>query len=177
MQFDDAVPYSDPACPTRVIVVAIDASQHAQKAFDWAIDHMCRDSGDANGLLDEIVLLNCRPVAATPSIPVGDEIFAGGVISSNQEYQAWAAEQGRIESHTLLKKYAYRVMERNKGVIVRAIALEGDAREELCNAVKQLRAECVVMGSQGMSLVSKLMVGSVSDHVLHHAPCPVIVVR
>ncbi|KAJ3403711.1 hypothetical protein HDU80_003822 [Chytriomyces hyalinus] len=175
--FDDAVPYSDPACPTRVIVVAIDASKHAQKAFDWALDHMCRGSGDASGVLDEIVLLNCRPVAATPSVPVGDEIFAGAVISSNQDYQAWAAEQTRIESHTLLKKYAHRVMERNKGVIVRAIALEGDTREELCNAAKQLRAECVVMGSQGMSLVSKLMVGSVSDHVLHHASCPVIVVR
>jgi universal stress protein A len=37
--------------------------------------------------------------------------------------------------------------------------------------------DLVVMGSRGLSPMKELLIGSVSETVLRHAPCPVTVVR
>ncbi|MDR2985950.1 MAG: universal stress protein [Nocardiopsaceae bacterium] len=38
-------------------------------------------------------------------------------------------------------------------------------------------AELLVVGTRGHGPVSEMLLGSVSHHSVHHAPCPVVVVR
>lgn len=52
---------------------------------------------------------------------------------------------------------------------------EGGAGAVLVEAAKD--ADALVVGSQGHRAVSTLLLGSVSSYCLHHATCPVIVVR
>lgn len=47
----------------------------------------------------------------------------------------------------------------------------------ICEYASAQDVDLIVMGSRGRSGVKKLLVGSVSSHVLHHAPCPVTIVR
>jgi nucleotide-binding universal stress UspA family protein len=54
---------------------------------------------------------------------------------------------------------------------------EGDAAEEICRAARELEARVVVVGAHGWGPVQRLLFGSVSTHVLHDAPCPVLVAR
>lgn len=49
-----------------------------------------------------------------------------------------------------------------------------DAVVDLC---ERLRPDMVVMGSRGMGPVRRVLIGSVSEGVVHHASCPVLVVR
>ncbi|KAJ3018204.1 UNVERIFIED_CONTAM: hypothetical protein HDU68_011277 [Siphonaria sp. JEL0065] len=177
MIFDDALPYSPSAAKTRVICVALDGSKNSEQAFDWCMQHLCRDSSESGGILDEIVLLNCRAPPPRLVIPSGEEMFAEAAVYSNDDYFKWMSEQAKLESHNMLKKYGYRVMEGNKGVVVRCLALVGDPRKELCDVAKELKAEMFVVGTRGMGLIQKAMIGSVSDHLLHHLECPVIVVH
>ncbi|KAJ3293761.1 adenine nucleotide alpha hydrolases-like protein [Rhizoclosmatium globosum] len=177
MPFDDALPYTKPAATTRVICVALDESKFAETAFNWSVNHLCRNSSESNGVLDEIVLLHVRAPPPKLIIPSGNDMFAEAIIYSNEDYFNWMNEQSRIASHNMLKKFAYRLMEQNKGVVVRCIALVGDPRTELVEAAKSLNAEMMVVGTRGMGLIQKAMIGSVSDHLLHHLECPVIVVR
>lgn len=53
----------------------------------------------------------------------------------------------------------------------------GHVAETVCQYAKTREADLVVIGSRGRSAFSALMLGSVSTQVLHHAPCPVTVVR
>lgn len=53
----------------------------------------------------------------------------------------------------------------------------GHVAETICQVAKSREADLVVIGSRGRSAFSALMLGSVSTQVLHHAPCPVTVVR
>jgi nucleotide-binding universal stress UspA family protein len=54
---------------------------------------------------------------------------------------------------------------------------EGEAASEICSVARELETRLVVVGSHGWGPVTRLLFGSVSTHVLHHAPCPVLVVR
>ena len=38
-------------------------------------------------------------------------------------------------------------------------------------------ADLIVVGSHGRGTVGRFLIGSVSDHVVRNAPCPVLVVR
>ena len=50
----------------------------------------------------------------------------------------------------------------------------GDAAEELVNASRD--ADMLVVGTRGSGGFARLLMGSVSSQVTHHAACPVVVI-
>lgn len=52
-----------------------------------------------------------------------------------------------------------------------------DPAVEICDYAKGNDINLIVMGSRGRSGVKELLLGSVSSHVVHHAPCPVTIVH
>lgn len=60
---------------------------------------------------------------------------------------------------------------------IRTAAKVGHAAEEIVEYAKNEGVDLVVMGSRGMTTFKGLLIGSVSDQVVHHSPCPVTVVR
>jgi nucleotide-binding universal stress UspA family protein len=63
------------------------------------------------------------------------------------------------------------------GVETRSLVLRGFPVEELCFAAEKNEPRFLVIGSHGWGLVKRAIFGSVSTGVLHHAKCPVLVVR
>lgn len=65
----------------------------------------------------------------------------------------------------------------DQGVPVRIIAkvVQGNAAKVLLDAARG--AELLVVGSRGHGSVTGALLGSVSQHCVHHATCPVVVVR
>ena len=55
--------------------------------------------------------------------------------------------------------------------------LESPAAEAILTAAKARKAELIIMGTRGRGTLKGLMLGSVSSKVVHHAPCPVLVIR
>lgn len=53
---------------------------------------------------------------------------------------------------------------------------QGLAGPRICEKAQNLEASGVFIGQQGRSAVRNFLLGSVSDYVVHHAPCPVILV-
>ncbi|NUT52167.1 MAG: universal stress protein [Saccharothrix sp.] len=58
---------------------------------------------------------------------------------------------------------------------VRAVLVEGDAREVLVEQAAD--AALLVVGSRGAGPIRQAFIGSVSSYCVHHAPCPVVVIR
>lgn len=63
------------------------------------------------------------------------------------------------------------------GVTTTSEVRQGIPAEEICAAAQELPAGVVVVGAHGWGPVKRILIGSVSTHVLHEAPCPVLVVR
>jgi nucleotide-binding universal stress UspA family protein len=53
----------------------------------------------------------------------------------------------------------------------------GTPAEMICEVAAALRSDLVVVGARGHNAARRLLLGSISDRVVHHAPCPVLVVR
>ena len=66
---------------------------------------------------------------------------------------------------------------RDVGFAAEGRVAEGDPREALVQAARVERADLLVMGSHGRTGIAKLMLGSVSSHVVTHAACSVLVVK
>ncbi len=55
--------------------------------------------------------------------------------------------------------------------------LLGEPGVELAIFAEEIGATVVVVGSRGHGAIKRALIGSVSDHLVRHAPCPVLVVR
>ena len=47
----------------------------------------------------------------------------------------------------------------------------------ICEYAKEVHADLIIVGTHGRSGVSRFLMGSVAEHVVRSAPCPVLVVR
>jgi nucleotide-binding universal stress UspA family protein len=82
-------------------------------------------------------------------------------------------EHERIES--LLESIRKSAAER--GVACETLALEGVPGQTLCRAAGEHDVRLIVIGAHGWGRLARMIHGSVSTYVLHHAEMPVLVVH
>lgn len=65
---------------------------------------------------------------------------------------------------------------RQRGLEAKALLIQGPTVEKLVEEIGRLQADVVVMGSHGRRALMRALLGSVSEGVIRHAACPVLVV-
>ena len=63
------------------------------------------------------------------------------------------------------------------GTVAQSHVTAGDAAKEVVNLAEEIAVGLVAVGSRGRGRIKRLLMGSVSDAVVRHAHCPVMVVR
>lgn len=53
----------------------------------------------------------------------------------------------------------------------------GDPAEQIINLARERKADLIITATHGRSGLSHLIMGSVAEKIIRHAPCPVLVVR
>jgi len=84
-------------------------------------------------------------------------------------------EMSEREAKRLLAKFRERAALRS--TVPEFLEAGGVPAAKIVDAAKKWPADLIVMGSHGRGKIGGLFLGSVSQEVLHHAPCPVLVVR
>jgi nucleotide-binding universal stress UspA family protein len=64
-----------------------------------------------------------------------------------------------------------------RGIPATALSREGLPADVILHTARELGADVVVMGSHGRNALGRLVLGSVSDRVLHHHDGAVLIVR
>ena len=139
------------------IVVGIDGSSHSVRALDWALNEAAVKHAP-------LTVLTVHSVAVSGWS--GNPILAPGD-AEDEEKARQAAEELTLKAASQLGGA------QPASVTVRAVI--GFPVEELVKASGD--ADVLVVGSRGTGGFTKLIMGSVSDQVMHHAHCPVAVVR
>lgn len=81
------------------------------------------------------------------------------------------------------RKYAENVLEETKKTLSTlvepktAVVKEGNAAEEILAYADEIGSNLIVMGNRGLSTFSKVLLGSVSQKILTHSCCSVLIVK
>ncbi|MCE6998191.1 universal stress protein [Saccharothrix sp. S26] len=143
------------------VVVGVDGSEPSDRAVEFAADHVARHGGTLVG------------VHATTGLPV-DAMAPGG---------AWGqglglgldVEQLKTSADALVATSLSGPLARHPEV--RAERVVSLARPAQALAEHAEGAALLVVGSHGHGAVRRALLGSVSHAMLHHAPCPLALVR
>ncbi len=98
---------------------------------------------------------------------------------SSRPTGAAADAAGPADSRDTLTTKAQGIVQRAmaSGANATFLVWDGDPGEAIVAAAESEKADLIVVGSHGRSGVSRFLIGSVSDYVVRHAHCPVMVVR
>jgi nucleotide-binding universal stress UspA family protein len=135
----------------QVIMWASDGSEHADRALDYA-----RKLAEASGA--RLVAVHVREVT------VGR---AAGYPVQIDEDEIEQKIQGQTKD---LKDAGVDASYEQRGTTA------GGAAHAIADAAKEAGAELIVVGTRGQGPISGLLLGSVTQRLLHVAPCPVLAV-
>jgi nucleotide-binding universal stress UspA family protein len=91
-------------------------------------------------------------------------------------FEAFLRGQLQREAEEILDEQTSLIQDAG-GVVAEAHINEGPAIDEILDLAEEIGANLIVLGSRGHSTVERLVLGSVSEGVVHHAHCPVLVLR
>lgn len=138
------------------IVVGVDGSPSSKAALAWAVDQ-----AGVTGASVEAVIAWHYPVM------VGGMPFAPIGVIDGTDYSEFAAG--------VLSEVIGATADPDGPVKVSSVVREGNAAQVLLNEAKG--ADMLVVGSRGHGGFTEALLGSVSQACVHHARCPVVIIR
>lgn len=134
--------------PPKRILHPTDFSQHASYALDLAV-------GLAQQTGAELFILHVLP---TPLAVYGD---------------AMIEPASAVDKEAVIKEL-HALKPRTGNVPTHFLTAEGDPAPTIVAAAKERGCDLIVVGSHGRRGLRRLLLGSVAEHVLRDAPCPVL---
>ena len=145
----------------KKILVAFDGSKHAQETLDFALDLAEKCSAD-------VTVLSVAQHATTPlgmiGTPVPGEIietYSKEVMDSTAKALAEAVEKAKEKTN----------------VKIEPKLMEGRPADTIIQVAEEEKFDLIVIGSRGLSGIKKFFLGSVSNEVVNHSKCPVLIVK
>lgn len=135
----------------RRLVVGVDGSEDSKLALRWAIDYARAFGGEV------------------------EAVAAPEMIISATIHDAYTEEDYVRDTEERLTKTLAEVVAPDAGVTVTPKVVRGLAARALPKAA--MGADMLVIGSHGEGELPGMHLGSTASYCVHHAPCPVVVLR
>jgi nucleotide-binding universal stress UspA family protein len=147
--------------PTKILL-ATDGSKEAELAFASAVE-----LSEKTGSELHVVYVGHMPLVSYES---------PGATTLDPDLQRRIHEGAEQEARTMLEELVRRVGQ-SDGEVAEIHARLGRPDAEIVGLADELGAGLIVLGSRGLGPLRRALMGSVSDSVVRHAHCPVLVVR
>lgn len=145
------------------VILATDGTNHSDAAVE-AVKSLNFAAGD------EIRIVSVVDMA----VPLAIDVYAG-YLSTSSEIETAVVENAEKVLGATRDKVAGFI--NRPDVLVSAEVLHGSPESRIVETAEDFGADLIVVGSHGYNRWERLLLGSVSDSVVHHAPCSVLVVR
>lgn len=145
------------------IILATDGTKHSESAVEILKNFDLNED-------DEVRIVSVVDMA----VPMAFDLYSGYLPST-------------AEIETAVKENAQKVLDitnqrvkeffSEKNLSVTTEILNGSPESRIVETAEEIHADLIIVGSHGYNRWERLLLGSVSDSVVHHAPCSVLVVR
>ena len=108
------------------------------------------------------------------ALPLAHDIYSGMVTNTVEIEEAarQAAEKSLAETTADITR-----MTEGSNTVVSSNTVVGSPESQIVEEAEKIGADLIIVGSHGYNRWERLLLGSVSDSVIHHAPCSVLIVR
>lgn len=144
------------------ILIATDGSEFATESAARALELL--------GGEHEITVISVVPPVLPTTVPVAT-LDAVPAMPDPETEARLAAEQKAQAQHAVDQ------IARLAGTKPALRVEPGDPADTICRVAAEEDFELIVIGSHGHGWLQRVLIGSTSNHVMHHAPCPVLVMR
>lgn len=144
------------------ILLATDGTKHSDSAVETIKNFNFSET-------DEIKIVSVVDMA----LPLAIDIYAG-YVPTTTEIETTARENAEKVLETTFQQIREVV---SANVFISTELLFGSPESRIVETAEKLGADLIIVGSHGYNRWERLLLGSVSDSVVHHAPCSVLVVR
>lgn len=107
----------------------------------------------------------------TANFSIYDGIFSNDIVMLSEQIM----EEAMAEMNKWLKSLADQALA--QGICAEFQYQTGFPGERICHQAQEWGADLIILGRRGMRGLSELLLGSVSNYVLHHAPCSILVLQ
>lgn len=146
------------------ILVAIDDSASSQSVFEQAL---------ALAKLHKSRLMALHVLMAADNLYPGDPYIGITEIAMRAYWERWQNRQ----KEGISRLQALEAESIALGVEMEFTQNVGDPSRMICKLAETWESNLIVVGRRGVSGVSEFFGGSVSNYVLHHAPCHVLTLQ
>ena len=145
------------------LLLATDGTKYGQAAADMLAKFNF-------GAGDEVKIISVVDMA----VPLAVDIY-GGYLPDITELEKAATEN----AERILKDTAARIKSLlgDSQIRIESEVMFGSPDSRIVETAEEMPADLIIIGSHGYKSWERLLLGSVSNSVMHHAPCSVMVVR
>lgn len=145
------------------IIIAIDGTDYGTAA----LERLCQLGLGSN---DEIRVVSVIDMA----MPMAIDIY-GGYLPDTSDLEKTAQEN----AERYVKEAVTRLESAFSGndINISSEVLFGTPESRIVELAEEWKADLIVVGSHGYRRWERILLGSVSNSIVHHAPCSVMVVR
>ncbi|KAH9594085.1 hypothetical protein MS3_00003746 [Schistosoma haematobium] len=146
----------------KVVFLPVDASDHSARAFQWYLDNL---RGENDELHFSFVI---KPIFTTPTVELA--------MASSPITDIMQSTQENIENaKKLLQKYLIKA--RRFGISCQAfVHVHAKPGPTLVKFAEEQKADIIIMGSRGLGLIGRTLLGSVTNYVMLHTKTPLVVI-
>lgn len=143
----------------RTVLLCVDNSPQAEWAFNWYVKNFHRPE-------NKLIAVHC------PETFTNVTMMSPGRVSE-------LIKECHEKVDTLKTKFVSKMTDTSMNGEFKAIGLEGDKKpgQAIVEFAEKSKACFIVTGTRGMGKFRRTVMGSVSDYIVHHSPCPVLVCR
>ncbi|ESO08486.1 hypothetical protein HELRODRAFT_190749 [Helobdella robusta] len=143
------------------IVIAIDYTNQAENAVKYYLEKIHRPG-------NKLILVHCVELPELSLNKARDSHMSPGVLAN-----MWKEEEANMKA--LEDKMATLLKEKKVPGVLRTVS--GRPGEVICQVAHEEKAVMIITGTKGIGKMRRTILGSVSDYLVGHALCPVMVCK
>ena len=147
----------------KKMLVAIDGSEPADKALDFALDI-------ADQCAAEVQIISVVP-------PVNSVIPRFTPAAPPKEFYKFFINHVENRLKTVLSEALQRAKDKKPTLKITTRLLKGSPALKIVQTAKDEDVDLIIMGSRGLSGVDEFFLGSVSNKVADTATCPILIIK
>lgn len=98
-------------------------------------------------------------------------------VGNDLTLEAWREQWEEFEREGLARLRSHQEEATSRGINTEIKQISGSSAKTICQFARDWQADLIAIGRRGRSGLSEIFLGSVSNYVLHHAPCSVLIVQ